>query len=1079
MSGTVTNFATISGGIGISLVAGGNVTNGQSGSTTGLVTGYACGVSGGTVTNFGTISATSAYGSGVQGGAVANLGTIKGFRGVYSNLSAPSITNGQSGSSAGLIAGYGQDGVSITGTGGTVTNFGTITGASFKHGGVSISGSAGTVANFGTIAGTSAPGYGMADGVFLLAGNGSLNNGQSGSSAGLISGAYGVYIGGTGSTLTNFGRITGTGYYPGNAFTRYAFGVYVKKDAVISNSGTIESTGTRVFSDGIYLKAGGTITNGAGGLVTGYGHGIYVHGTGGTVTNFATIQSTGTAVMNGSGIYLNQGGRVANGGPAATNALITGVVDGVFATNLPATVTNYGTIMSTGPQGTGVYLSHGNTVINGRSDSSAALIRGASYGICIPDVTATIANFGRVEATAASGIGIYLDSGGTITNGASGLTGGVIKGGGFGILLAGLTAGTIVNFATIAGQTGVFVKATDITDTTLTNAGTISGTAGTAVSFSAGNDRLIVRPGAVFAGKVDGGGGSNTIELAAGAAAGTLTGLGTSFVSFGSVVFDAATAWTVTTDNPASFTGTIFGFAPSDSLDLTNVTFDSHGSASLLSGNVLQVTENGITYTFQLDPNQDFAGYIFEPSRDSGSGTLVSEIVEPTGTGFTAPTPWIKHGGTFQAGEAQYADLNGDGKADMIMQGLDNTFWVSLSTGNAFTAPQPWIKHGGSFQAGEAQYADLNGDGKADLIMQGLDNTFWVSLSTGTGFTDPQPWIKHGGTFQAGEAQYADLNGDGKADLIMQGLDNTFWVSLSTGAGFTNPLPWIHHGGSFQAGEAQYADLNGDGKADMIMQGLDNTFWVSLSTGAAFTNPEPWIHHGGSFQAGEAQYADLNGDGKADMIMQGLDNTFWVSLSTGAAFTAPQPWIHHGGSFVAGEAQYADLNGDGKSDLIMQGLDDTFWASTSTGTGFTDPLPWIHHGGSFQAGEAQYADLNGDRKADLLMQGLDNTFWVSLSTGNPPPMQGGRTASAQSGTATQPAPSGTMLSGMPADPGMNGAADSNVTSVPSGDLMLTAQPAPETFDFGSWVFGNAEIAGFDPTQDAVLLSSGLVGASRA
>jgi hypothetical protein len=149
--------------------------------------------------------------------------------------------------------------------------------------------------------------------------------------------------------------------------------------------------------------------------------------------------------------------------------------------------------------------------------------------------------------------------------------------------------------------------------------------------------------------------------------------------------------------------------------------------------------------------------------------------------------------------------------------------------------------------------------------------------------------------------------------------------------------------------------------------------------------------------------------------------------------------------------------------------------SLSTGTGFTTPQPWVKHGGTFQAGEAQYVDLNGDRKADLIMQGLDNTFWASLSTGNPPPMQGGRTASAQSGTATQPAPSGTMLSGMQADPGMNGAAGSNVTSVPSGDLMLTAQPAPETFDFGSWMFGKAEITGFDPTQDAVLLSSGLVG----
>ena len=479
---------------------------------------------------------------------------------------------------------------------------------------------------------------------------------------------------------------------------------------------------------------------------------------------------------------------------------------------------------------------------------------------------------------------------------------------------------------------------------------------------------------------------------------------------------------------------------------------------------------NALTFHAGEDGSQTLSITATTTGPEAGTASETYALtVDPAGTGFTNPLPWIHHGGGFVAGEAQYADFNGDGKADLIMQGLDDNFWVSLSTGTGFTNPNSWIHHDGSFVAGEAQYADFNGDGKADLIMQGLDDTFWVSLSTGAGFTNPLPWIHHGGSFVAGEAQYADFNGDGKADLIMQGLDNNFWVSLSTGAGFTNPTSWIHHGGGFVAGEAQYADFNGDGKADMSMQGLDDAFWVSLSTGTGFTDPTPWIHHGGTFQAGEAQYADLNGDGKADLIMQGLDDTFWVSLSTGTGFTNPNSWIHHGGTFQAGEAQYADLNGDHKADLIMQGLDNTFWASLSTGTGFTNPMPWIHHGGGFVAGEAQYADLNGGGKTDLIMQGLDNTSWASLSTGTPP-------------AAASPAPAAPAAAGPGATstvvqtgPVANGASDSNVTAVPSGALILTAQPTPETFDFGGWVFGNAEIAGFDPTEDAIRLSSGLVG----
>src|SRR5215467_1381966 len=198
-----------------------------------------------------------------------------------------------------------------------------------------------------------------------------------------------------------------------------------------------------------------------------------------------------------------------------------------------------------------------------------------------------------------------------------------------------------------------------------------------------------------------------------------------------------------------------------------------------------------------------------------------------------------EHGGPYLDGQAHYVDLNGDGKADLIFQGLDNLFWVSLSTGAGFTTPAPWVQHGGGVLIGQAQYADLNGDGKADLIFQGLDNLFWVTLSTGTGFTEPTLWVQHGGEFLDGQAQYVDLNGDGKADLIFQGLDNLFWVSLSTGAGFTEPTLWVQHGGEFLDGQAQYADLNGDGKADLIFQGWDNTFWVSLSTGTSFTSPVP------------------------------------------------------------------------------------------------------------------------------------------------------------------------------------------------------------------------------------------------
>ena len=346
---------------------------------------------------------------------------------------------------------------------------------------------------------------------------------------------------------------------------------------------------------------------------------------------------------------------------------------------------------------------------------------------------------------------------------------------------------------------------------------------------------------------------------------------------------------------------------------------------------------------------------------------------------FKVPIKWMQHGASFVPGQAQYADVNADGRADLILHSNANDFWVSLSTGTSFGAPGLWMNHGASFVPGQAQYADLNADGRADLILQSNTNDFWVSLSNGTGFGPPGLWMNHGASFVPGQAQYADLNADGRADLILHSNANDFWVSLSNGTSFGPPGLWMNHGASFVPGQAQYADLNADGRADLILQSNTNDFWVSLSTGTSFGPPGLWMNHGASFVAGQAQYADLNGDSRADLILQSNANDFWASLSTGTGFGAPSMWMNHGDSFAPGQAQFADVNNDGMADLMYQGNDNLFWKSASTGVTFASPQCGLKHGGTFEKGQPQWYDVNNDGKDDLIFQGYDNSFWVSLA----------------------------------------------------------------------------------------------------
>jgi hypothetical protein len=104
----------------------------------------------------------------------------------------------------------------------------------------------------------------------------------------------------------------------------------------------------------------------------------------------------------------------------------------------------------------------------------------------------------------------------------------------------------------------------------------IGGSAG-ALRFDAGYaNRLVVDPGAVFVGTVDGGdtiGASavSTLELASGSSAGVLSGIGTQSINFGSIAFDSGADWVIA-GNTSGLAGMISGFARGDRIDITGIT---------------------------------------------------------------------------------------------------------------------------------------------------------------------------------------------------------------------------------------------------------------------------------------------------------------------------------------------------------------------------------------------------------------------------------------------------------------------------------------------------------------------------
>jgi hypothetical protein len=318
--------------------------------------------------------------------------------------------------------------------------------------------------------------------------------------------------------------------------------------------------------------------------------GVDISGGSGFVVNFGQIASTVA-----SGVYLQAGGDVTNeqGGSIA----------GVLIAGGSGYVANSGTITL------GVDLKAGGTVVN----AAGGYISG---GVAISHSAGTVANQGAIKSTGTAGIGLELGAGGSIANGASGATAALIEGGMDGIYLSGTSGATITNFGTIQGAAGVVVAATDTAANTVINQGTID-PGGDAILFPSSNDRLVVDPGAVFTGEVDGGGG--TLELAAGTEAGQLLGLGTSFVDFGTMIFDPGAAWTVEIPQGVVFTGAFSGFAAGDVIDLSGVVATSASYA----GGVLTL-DNGNTAVASFDLAGTFDPGQLAVGSDGNGGTDLS-----------------------------------------------------------------------------------------------------------------------------------------------------------------------------------------------------------------------------------------------------------------------------------------------------------------------------------------------------------------------------------------------------------------------------------------------------------------------
>lgn len=393
-----------------------------------------------------------------------------------------------------------------------------------------------------------------------------------------------------------------------------------------------------------------------------------------------------------------------------------------------------------------------------------------------------------------------------------------------------------------------------------------------------------------------------------------------------------------------------------------------HGRASGAFGSRTDLTVGSAPYDVTVaDLNGD--GKLDIVVALSGGNGVALLLQSPTSPGAFLAAAFFA-AGTGPDGVV-VADMNGDGAPDIVVSN-ESSANISLllqdgANPGTFRAP---IQMPVGTNPRALAVADLNGDGKPDILVADRSAGAWVILhdpASTTGFLAP---VGYSAGSQPVSITIADLDGDGRLDFVIANhSSSSVSVFLQDPARAGVFLAGASYGTGAAPNAVKIADVNRDGKIDLVTadQG-SNTFSVLLQDSVrpgVFLAPVAYL--GAGAPSGLA-LGDFDGDGHIDVAVANRDtNDVYITLQDPAS----------AGQFLVGPGYTsgthpravvaADLNGDGKLDVLVPNFDAsslTVFLHAPTPGGFLAPR-------SYAAGQnpafVAVGDLDGDTLPDLVV----------------------------------------------------------------------------------------------------------------
>ena len=358
----------------------------------------------------------------------------------------------------------------------------------------------------------------------------------------------------------------------------------------------------------------------------------------------------------------------------------------------------------------------------------------------------------------------------------------------------------------------------------------------------------------------------------------------------------------------------------------------------------------------------------------------------------------------------ELADVNGDGRADIVGFGDPGTFVAYGQADGTFTAPALKVRNFGSTQGwNNAQHlrtvVDVDGDGREDLV--GFGNAgVYVSYAQPDGTFTPAALkvgdfgYNQGWRVDQHPREVTDVNSDGTADVVGFGYSGVHVSTGQLGGEFTAPAKWSDNYGYNRGWRADQhlrtlADVDGDGFEDVVGFGSPGVYVSYFDPHRGGFGPRVLQVQDFGYESGWSvdedvrKVADVNGDGRADIIGFGY---YGVAESYGPSFIPMSFNIQDFGTLQGWRGDrhlrtLADVNGDGLQDLVGFGNVGVYVAhgqansplDTPPDSSFKAPFLKVAEFG-FNDGwtEDRYprllGDVNGDGREDVVGFGHSATY---------------------------------------------------------------------------------------------------------